>query len=198
MRIRGTDRTWMMLVVLALVAAGAYYLLELRGANEPDSAQADYVWELEVGEISGVRVEDHASGAAMAVELDGAGGWRVTEPLTGTASAEECEFLTYSLAQLQVQRRIEQPPAEELAAYGLITPTYVIEVDVSGGRTLQLDIGARHPSGSYYARFPGAGDVVMVAEYVVQGLIALIEEPPLLGGLPTPTAEPPAELEPAE
>lgn len=197
MKIRGTDRTWVMLVVLALVVAGAYYLLELRGGSEPGS-EVDYVWELEADEIAGVRVVDHASGAAVAVEMDGAGGWRVTEPLSGTASAEDCEYLAYSLAQLQAQRRIEQPPAGELVAYGLVTPTYTVEVDVTGGRTLQLDIGARHPSGSYYARLLGGEGVVMVAEYAVQQLTALIEEPPLLGGLPTPTAESPAELEPTD
>jgi hypothetical protein len=185
---KGKDRTWMILGVLALAAAVSYYLLEVRGiAQEP--SDETYVWDLEAEQIVGVRVIDHASGAVTALEKGAGSTWRVTEPVSEVAEAAECASLVYALAYMPVRRTIEDPPEGELAAYGLITPTYTIEVRAEDGRTLRLQVGAHYPSGSYFARREGEQAVILVQDYAVEDVVRIVEEPPV----PEPTPGVPLE-----
>lgn len=127
-----------------------------------------------------IQVTAPISGTVARIEKQ-AGGWRVTKPVTGTAQASECESIAYNLSHLMVRRTIENPTEEDKRAYGLITPTYTIVVQV-GSRTLHLDVGARHPGGAYYVRpaYNGPGPVLMVPDYTLEEVLRILERPPLM------------------
>jgi len=187
------DRTWAILAALALVVAVSYYLLEVRGiAQQPEDVE--YVWDLEAEQIVGIRVTDHISGTATALEKDSAGTWRVTEPMSEMAEAADCASLAYTLARMQIRRTIEEPPEEELGTYGLITPTYTIELQVDEGQPLRLEVGAHYPAGAYYARREGEQEVILVQDYAMNDVIRIIEHPPVAEPTPgVPVAGPSAE-----
>lgn len=186
---KGSNRTWIILAVLALGVAVLYYLLEVQGiAQNPEEVQV--VWRLEAAEVAGIRVTDHRSGAVAAVEKGTEGAWQVTAPVSATADMVTCSSLAYTLAGLPVRRSIEQPPVGELEAYGLVTPTYTIEVSLDDGRRLRLEVGSRYPDGSYYARRPGEQEVLMVADYAVDQVVRIAQEPPVTQP-PAPTPGPP-------
>jgi len=189
-RIEGSDRTWLILVVMALVVAVLYYLLEVREVAPQEADEVEYVWDLDADQIVGVRVVDHGAQAATVLERDAEVGWQVTEPVSGTAMAVECDVLAGTLAHMSVGRVIEEPPEGEVAAYGLLTPTYTIEVRLDDGRALRLEVGSHYPGGSYYARRVGEQTVLMIADYVVDDVVRILEEPPLLEATPLPAGIP--------
>jgi len=173
-----SDRTWIVLAALALVVAALYYLLEVRGiASKSDDV--DYVWELQAEEVVAIRVVDNGAEAATAVEKGADGMWMVTEPAPALARTADCDSLAYTLAQMQVRRTIEEPPQEELGAYGLITPTYTIEMRVSDGQTLRLEVGNEGLGASYFVRREGEQAVLLVPAYAIDAAIAIVESPPL-------------------
>lgn len=188
---KGTQRTWLTILALAVIVGVAYYLLEVRKiAEKPE--ETEYVWALEAGqEITAIEVSDLISGTVTKVER-GWDGWHVTQPITAPADATACESLAYDLSHLMVRRTIENPTEEDLQAYGLQSPAYRITVWV-GSRNMMLEVGARHPGGAYYVRKvqDGPGPVMMVTDYLLDGVLRILQEPPLATPpTPTPSAAP--------
>ncbi len=199
---KGINRTWLTLLVLALIVGVAYYLLEVRKiAEKPE--ETEYVWALEEGqEITAIEVSDLISGTVTKVEK-GWDGWQVTRPITGPADATACESLAYTLSHLMVRRTIEHPAEEDMQAYGLQSPAYRVTIWV-GERNMALEVGVRHPGGAYYVRRleDGPGPVLMVTDYLLDEVLRILQEPPLatpptatpglpaIGPEPMPTATP--------
>ncbi len=188
---KGTQRTWLTLLILAVIVGVAYYLLEVRKiAEKPEETQ--YVWTPEEGqEITAIEVTDLISGTVTRVEKGGEG-WQVTQPITGPADAATCDSLAYTLSQLMIRRTIENPAPEDLEAYGLQNPTYRVTI-WAGARSMGLEVGARHPGGAYYVRKTqnGPGPVMMVTDYLLEEALRILQEPPLATP-PTPTPGLPA------
>jgi|YNPNPStandDraft_1061719.scaffolds.fasta_scaffold00855_10 hypothetical protein len=190
---KGSSKTWIVLGALAIVAA-ALLILELRGAlPRSSSEEVEYVWDIETTDVVAVRVTNNISGTVTAVERNAAGEWQVTEPSPGAASHTDCTTLAYYLSTLQVEQTIETPPAAEMEAYGLITPTYTVEVRLGDGNTLTLEVGNRAVSGYYYARRAGEEAVLLVTGYVVDEIVRIVESPPYEA---TPTPPMPSMLGP--
>ncbi len=182
---RGSQRTWIILAVLALIVGLLYYLLEVQGvAQETD--EEGYVWELEAEQVVGVRVTDNLSGTVTALERMADGVWWVVEPVTAQAAPDEALSLIYALAYMPIQRTIEEPPPGELETYGLNTPAYTFEVRLDGGRVLRLEVGGRYLSGAYYVRREGERPVLLVPEQAVEDVTRILAEPPVREP-PTPT-----------
>lgn len=183
MNLSGSNRTWVVLAVLAVLVAGAYYLLEVRGIAD-ESSEVEFVWELRASQIAGVRVVENATAREMAVERNTDGSWWMTEPSEEEADGFQCASLTYSLSALQVRYTIEEPPEGELGAYGLITPTYTVEVWLGEGAPLALEVGAHYSGGSYYVRRAGERAVLLVPDYALEEVTRVVDQPPF--------AQPPA------
>ncbi len=182
MKLSANDRTWLILIAL-LVIAVVFLALERAGVFTADTDEAETVWDLTSGQVVGLRVVETASGAATSVEKDAAEQWQVTEPFRRPAETADCILLSSVIAGLQVERTIEEPPESELSAYGLITPTYTIEVRADDGRTLSLEVGA--PVGSRtYVRRAGERAVLLVYSYSIEQVTAIVNDPP--AAEPTP------------
>lgn len=182
MKLSANDRTWLILLAL-LVVAVALFALEKGGVFTRESEGGETVWDVESGQVVGLRVVEPASGAATSVERDASGEWRVTEPFSRPAESTDCILLTSLVANLRVQRTIAEPPASEIGAYGLITPTYTIEVRVDDGRTLVLEVGAQAGSNTYVRR-QGEQAVLLVSSYSVDQVTRIVVDPP--AAEPTP------------
>lgn len=182
---KGGNRTWLVLVALAVIVAMAYYLLEVRKvAEKPEKAK--YVWDFGENEITAIQVTALLSGTVKVEKR--AGEWWVTQPVTGVAQASTCDSLAYALAHLVVRRTItENPTGEDLQTYGLSTPSYEITV-WWGSRTAQLAVGAHHPGGAYYVQrlADGPGAVLMVPDYALKEVLGILETPPLMEATPAP------------
>lgn len=190
---KGISKTWIVLGALAIVAA-ALLILELQGVlPRSSSEEVEYVWDIETEQVAALRVTHNISGTVTAVERDAAGQWQVTEPSPGPADRTNCTTLVYYLSTLQVERAIEDPPAEEMEAYGLITPTYTVEVRLQDGDTLTLEVGNSATSGYRYARRAGEETVLLVTDYMVGEIVHIVESPPYQA---TPTSPPPSMLGP--
>jgi hypothetical protein len=184
---KASARTWLILAVMALVVALLYYLLEVREIATETGGDEEYVWDLEAAQVVGVRVMDNISGTVTALESDAEGAWRVAEPVQELAKVADVVALNQALARLQVRRSIEEPPQGEMEAYGLVTPTYTIEVQVDDGQVLRLDVGVESPVSAYYARRGGDEVVLLVPDYALDRIVAILANPPVLG---SPTATP--------
>jgi hypothetical protein len=183
-----TNRTWIALLALAVVVGGLYYLLQVRKIADKGDEQ-EYVWDLDAMQIFGVRVVDNTSGAATALVMDANGNWRLTEPVQAAALREQVVYMVDTLARLPLQRTIAEPPAAELSGYGMITPTYTIEVQVSDGRTLRLNVGNKAIGSAYYAQRGGEQAVILVTDYALEGVTNIIRTPPI-APTPVPTGLP--------
>lgn len=176
MRLEGEQRTWAILAALAALVLLAYYLLEVQGiAGQSD--EATYVWDVEPERIEALRVTEHASGTEAVLERDEAGGWYMTAPFNRPVADLGYVDPALTLSELQVHRTIEEPPAGELVAYGLLTPTYTIEVQVAGAQTLVLDVGWTTPRGTYYARREGEQAVILLPGYGVEDVTRILTLP---------------------
>ncbi|MBN1177820.1 MAG: DUF4340 domain-containing protein [Anaerolineae bacterium] len=175
-----SHRTWIVLAALALVAALAYYLLEVRGVADTPS-EVTYVWDLDVDQVVGIRMTDAALGLTTSLEKDADGNWWAMtnqDPTRRPARAIECVSLAYGLATLQVQRTIDDPPEGELEAYGLAAPNYTVVLHTDDGQTLRLEIGVFQESGLYYARRAGEQAVLLIPDYAANEAITYLHEPP--------------------
>jgi hypothetical protein len=96
-------------------------------------------------------------------------------------------FNALTLTQLEV------PPA--LEAIGLVSPEYLIEIQLSNGSRHQVEVGSQTPTGSgYYIRFDNTS-LVVVNKFTLDSALDMVTNLPLL---PTPTLEPtitPEEIE---
>jgi len=176
-----SSRTWLILAVLALIVALLYYLLEVRGIAPPSESEEEYVWDLEASQIVGVRVVDNGSGAVTALARTGEREWQVTESVTGTqmANLSDVVSLNQTLARMRVSHTIEEPPEEEIEVYGLITPTYTVEVQVEGGQAFRLDVGVEGLGSAYFVRREGEKAVLLVPGYAIERVVGIVAAPPI-------------------
>ena len=179
----GQNRTWLVLAALVAIVALAYYLLEVRGIA--DQSDVEMVWDLEGDQIVGIRLSDHFLDEEVVLERDESGEWWVDGEPPLSAQSVVCESLAYTLANMQVQRSIDEPPEGELSAYGLADPGYTIALRREDGRLMSLEVGVYQDSGVYYARRAGDQAVLLVPSYVVEEAVSYIQAPPV-DRLPAP------------
>jgi hypothetical protein len=77
--------------------------------------------------------------------------------------------------------------ATDVAAFGVLDPTYTLEVGLADGQTLKAVVGDKAPvGGAYYVQREGDPSVLVVPGYGLDALFELLTTPPY-----APTATPP-------
>jgi hypothetical protein len=176
--VSASNRTWIVLAALVVVVAVAYYLLEVQGIAD-QTGGVETVWELESDQIVAIRLSDHFLDQTVVLERGADGEWWIEGEPPLPAQPSICDLLSYTLANMQVQRSIEEPPEAEMSAYGLTDPGYTIVLRREDGRLMSLEVGARQESGVYYARRAGDQAVLLVPAYAVEEAIGYIQSPPV-------------------
>jgi hypothetical protein len=150
----------------------------------PTAAPSRVVWQVQTEQIAGVRIVDHAQNHSVALVKDAAGTWAITEPTPQAADSAQIPTVLYRFTGLAIGAEITS--ATNLAPYGVLSPTYSIDLTTTDGRHLKADVGGVSPTGvAYYVMRPGEDTVLLVSKGSLDSIFGLIAAPPIV--LPTPT-----------
>ena len=179
--------TWIVIVVFLVVLAAAVYLEQRPPAEEaaPTAPAAlPNLLPVSMSEISGLRLEETATGAAVELKLDEQGAWQLLEPPEGPADPAEVENSLTTLTNLVAQTSLE--PAANLAIFGLAEPAYRLSIETTGGERLTVLVGDQTPTASGYYVQVNDDPPQVVSKFSLDSFLRILVEPPVL---PTPTAE---------
>lgn len=152
-------------LVLLVIAAGLGVFLFYDSQREPgDAKKLEKVFaDAKSDKIDQVIVKS-VSGDKTTVQKQAAG-WQVTQPAPVAADEAELSGITSNLASLEVQRVVDEQPADK-KQYGLDPPR--IEVTFKqDGKERTLLLGQKTPTGSdMYAKLPDKPRVFLVSSFL--------------------------------
>jgi hypothetical protein len=156
-------RTFIGLLVVML-ALGAYlYFVESKRPAGGDAEKKDRAFTVEAEKIEEVTIKAE-SGERTTLRKNGSD-WAIAEPVAAKPDAAAVSGITSNLASLEVQRVIEENPAD-LAEYGLAQPRVEIHFK-AGGESHKLAVGRKTPPGTdLYARLDDQKRVVLVSSFL--------------------------------
>jgi hypothetical protein len=194
--------TWIVILVLVLISALAWYLnqpdnaLEKIGAGTPTPsvtiAPIFYLIETSDGTLTSITVTKPSGESATLSSVGGV--WMVTSPYEGLADQNTAAQFVSGASSIRITATLDQHP--EPAVIGFDTPT-LIEFTFAEGKTKIVTIGKSTPTETgYYIQIDDRA--IQVAEkYTLDLLIDLAVTPPFMfTATPSPTAtETPAVVE---
>jgi hypothetical protein len=182
-------------LVLVLAALGLYVLLvqvpkDKAAANATGTpSSVAYLWTLSTDQVTGLRVVDRARTAEVALAKDAGGAWALTTPAGQVTDQAAASTVIGGLSTLIVDGTITS--TTDLSAFGVLSPTYTIEVTLANGSKLKASVGDKSPTGTdYYVLREGETNVVTVGSFSIEQLTGLIDKPPIAAPPATETAGP--------
>ena len=156
-------RTFLMLLVVAAALGGYVYYDSKREPGDGGTKLEKVFADVQSDKIDQVTVKS-AAGEQTTVKKQGTG-WQMTQPAAVAADEAEISGMTSNLASMEVQRVVDEQPAQ-VKDYGLEPPH--IEVSfTSGGKEHKLLLGQKTPTGSdLYAKLPDKPRVFLIASYL--------------------------------
>ena len=189
MSARIATSTWAWLAVLVLAGAAIVWQgvrPTAPAAHDEEHAAATPL--LAVPEASWSAVELLGPNGMQRFERDGAGRWLLHGEVAGeaarhqhradAASAERIASVFGAFARARIER-VLPVAAAGLTAYGLDRPEWIVLIHATEKRPpLTLEVGQIAPDGlSRYVRLPSDGRVVTVANFQIEGVLALLRTP---------------------
>ncbi len=177
-----------LVVVFAVVAV--YVLLvqvpkDKAASATPTTVPVNYLWTVRADQINGVHIVDRVKGMKLDLVKDAGGAWSLVNPGPQPADQALAASDVSSLTTLAVDGTITT--STDLAAFGVLSPTFTIEVDLAGGSKLKASIGNKSPTGTdYYMLRDGETRVVLLSSASYDTLTGLVATPPVVP--PTATA----------
>ena len=181
--------TWAWLAVLAIAVAAIVWQVTRPSAplehDEHDAAMSPLI---DLGEANWSAVELLGPNGMQRFERDGAGWWLLHGEVAGeaarhqhradTASADRIASVFGAFARARIERTLPVAAAG-LTTYGLDRPEWIVLIHGTEKRPpLTLEVGQVAPDGlSRYVRLPGDGRVVTVANFQIEGVLALLRTP---------------------
>jgi hypothetical protein len=161
---RGFRSTIILLLVL-LGLLGYIYFIEMKkpAANLADQKQK--VFTVESDKIEEIDVKA-ASGDRTVLKKAG-GAWSIAEPVAARADESEVTGLVTNLASLEIQRVVDENPAD-LAQFGLAKPRVEVAFKKSGAAGIErLLLGDKNATGGeIYAKLAAAKRVFLVSSFL--------------------------------
>jgi hypothetical protein len=182
--------TWILLLIFAALVGFTWLFQRYQADKAANSATAtptiplSNLYALDNTQVNDIKIAD-SSGNQIEVYKDPLSDqWAITGVPVEEADSFKIESISGQLFALQAQETLtDTPPLESI---GLVIPAYVITITTSQGAQLVTNVGSSTPIGSgYYCRV-GTGQVVIVNKLVLDDILGLLTNPPLL---PTPTPE---------
>ncbi len=149
-------RTTLFLALALAALSLAYYLLELKGAQEKEKSKLVPFEEKEVAEL-------HIRQGEKTVTLTrGEKGWRMSQPVEDRGDEKEIAALLGNLTRAKIERTLEAT-GEDLADFGLKEPRVILTVHLKEKeKPFTLEVGNTNPSGfSAYTRRSGEEKVLL-------------------------------------
>jgi hypothetical protein len=179
--------------VLVLAVLAVYVLLvqvpkdKAAASVTPSAAPATYLWTARADQINGVHLADKVKGQGFDLIKAPGGAWTLAQPGPQPADQSRAAADIDSLTTLTVNSVITT--ATDLAPFGVLSPTFTMEVDLADGSKLKAVIGNKAPAGSdYYALREGEKQVLLLSSVAHDTLTNLLASPPIVP--PTATLTP--------
>jgi hypothetical protein len=172
------------IVLVVLFAALGLYVLAVQVPRDRAAAEATpttsltprVVWQTTADQVTRLRLAEPATGRSVGLAKDAQGVWSVTEPEAGPADANMMQTVASNAASLSVTGVVTN--ATDLAQFGVLDPTYTLELGLADGQTLKAAIGRPAPVGGYYLLREGDTDVMVASDFGIDALVGLLEAPP--------------------
>jgi hypothetical protein len=162
--VRGARSTLLLLGVLVGLVAYIYFIDRNRPLEEAE--ERDNVFEgVTADDIEELEIRSEDEETTRLTKSDGQ--WRIVEPVTADADADELSTIATTLADLEIQSVVEEE-APDLQRFGLEPARIDVGFRTAGQDEMQrLLIGDRTPTGSdIYARTPDSRRVFLVSSFI--------------------------------
>ncbi len=159
-------RSTLVLFAILLGLLGYIYFYELKRPSPTEQAvQKQKVFAVEADKIDEIQVRA-ASGDRTVLKKTG-GAWSIVDPVPTKADESEATGLVTNLASLEVQRVVDENPAD-IAQYGLASPRVEVAFKTAGqAEPVRLFIGDKTATGGeIYARRPSEKRVFLISSFL--------------------------------
>ena len=181
--------TIVLILVFVLLVGFAWILQHYQGnmskvtATMTPTNPIAYLFNFNGKQVANISISDSA-GNQIEFYLDSSTGkWAIKSMSSEQADSDQIASIVKQLADLQAVDVLSPPPS--LESMGLVTPAYTINFLTSDGGQLTTHVGSVTPIGKgYYVRI-GANTIVIVDKLVLEGILNVLTNPPLLA-TPTP------------
>jgi hypothetical protein len=183
-------RSTLILLVVFVILVGFAWILQHNQTNKQEAVATmtpttttAYLYNLNGRQVDDINIAA-SSGNQVDFFLDStSGNWSIRDLPIEQADSLQIESKTAQLMALQaVETLVEPPPLDSI---GLETPAYIITMTTADGGQLITNIGSVTAIGSGYYVKVGQDKVVIVDKVVMDDILSLLTNPPLL-----PTATP--------
>ena len=183
-------RSTIIFLLLFVIAAGAYYILNNRKQAEPVDVQVTseptsevaFLFDATDGVPTSIRIESKA-GEVVEVARNTENVWALILPIEASADQGMAEAAASQVTTMLVQ---DQIPNVDLEVVGLKSPEYVLTIKFTSGTERKVEVGVITPSeGGYYVRNE-AGEILIVSRDSVDSLLGMLTNPPY-AATPTPS-----------
>ena len=187
-------------LVLFLVLAGLLvFLVYSNSAQQAEAtpAPSTYLWDLTAEAVSSVKVVDNRRRRELTLSRAGAGLWQVKSSKLSNGQAlvpaqpadpGQAEYGASLVSTIFLRRTLTE--TTELGEYGLMAPTYEVQVTQSDSSAFSMRVGYKTPTDDgYYVLTEGAVNPQIVAASALDPLFAFLDSPPVQP-TPVPTEQP--------
>lgn len=180
---RLNQRTVILLVVSLVVIVAV--LLVTNPANAPAETptpvegSGPVFGEVDQTALTGISITNNETGEQVTLAKDAGGAWTITDATNTTDRAIDQTAVTTALSTFATVASSESFTTEDLASFGLDSPTYTLVMN-AGQTTYTLLVGNKAPANPrYYALVNDDSTTVFVVQQTqVDNLTALVAAPP--------------------
>jgi hypothetical protein len=185
--------TSFVLVVFLTLVGLLFYLNqrepEIEELDVTPNAPVEFLLSADEGLPVSINIKS-GTGEQVVIARNEAGVWVLEQPIEsgapqgGEADQSSSEAAATQLSSLRIEARLDVAPEET----GLVQPSYILTVELSGGTVKTVRIGDLTPTESgYYARVEGSDQTLILNRTGLESLLSLLESPPFVEPAPTNT-----------
>jgi len=177
--------TWVVLIIF-LALAGLVVYLNQRGPTADDTdvtptATVEYLFSEADGLPTSIDIQSD-SGDQVTIVRNGDGAWVLKQPIEAEANQGSAEAAASQLTSLRIVSRPVVAPND----VGLVQPSYIMTVKLTGGIVKIVRIGDLTPTNSgYYTSVNDSSEILIVGKTGLDSLLTMVTTPPIVE-TPTP------------
>ncbi len=182
--------TWIMVVVFVL-AGGFVFAYQRFQANKTVNAPSETptiipekLYSMPIADVDKINIADNSGESITLYRNPDTAAWVIAEYPIDKVNSTQIKSTNAQLLAISVKETL--PDTTPLSAVGLDSPAYTITMTTMEGTLVITYVGSPTPTGSgYYVRI-GTGPVVIVDKTIMEAVVDMVKNPPLLS---TPTPE---------